>query len=187
MIRSHNAAREDRLINSRNQNLFFSRIKRITSPASEPINLSIDGVISDNPTAVATALNTSFAQNFSNQVFPSPPLHLSAPALAPAVNISLADVRRALLQVRPSTYSPDNLPGVFLRNLAFSLTYPVYRIFSSSLNSSTFPSNWKLAHVIPIFKGKGDRCDPKNYALLASRLSFLRFLKVLLNLILLLT
>ena len=71
--------------------------------------------------------------------------------------MSLVDVRQALMLTKPSKSNPDNLPSLFLSKLAFSFTYPVYRIFVSSLNNVCFPVAWKLTHIIPIFKGKSSR------------------------------
>ena len=39
---------------------------------------------------------------------------------------------------------------------------PLLIIFNKSLQQSKYPSNWKSAHVIAIFK-KGDRSLPSNY------------------------
>ena len=64
---------------------------------------------------------------------------------------------------KPSKSSPDNLPDIFLSKLAFPLTYPIHRIFASSLSNSRFSVALKLAHIIAIFKGKGLRSDVTNY------------------------
>ena len=80
-----------------------------------------------------------------------------------SVNLTLAIVRDALLHVKATTYSPDNIPGIFIRNLAFLLTIPVFKLFNMSLQSGTFPSLWKFADVTPLYKGKGSKCDANNY------------------------
>ena len=43
-----------------------------------------------------------------------------------------------------------------------SLVKPLISIFSLSLNSGKFPSNWKKANVVPVYK-KGDKSVIKNY------------------------
>lgn len=55
---------------------------------------------------------------------------------------------------------PDGLPPRFVKNCCDSLSLPLYIIFNKSLKSGTFPTYWKIAHVIPIHKsGCKDQCD----------------------------
>eukprot|EP00111_Clytia_hemisphaerica_P008811 TCONS_00025764-protein len=44
-----------------------------------------------------------------------------------------------------------------------SLVKPLMKIYQYSLDSCIFPSNWKKANVVPIFKNKGDKSVVKNY------------------------
>ena len=39
----------------------------------------------------------------------------------------------------------------------------VCHILNLSLQTNKFPSKWKIAKVVPLFKGKGSKLDPKNY------------------------
>lgn len=57
---------------------------------------------------------------------------------------------------------PDGLPPHFIRQCAKYLSLPLKLIFNKSLMSSKFPTQWKIAHVVPIFK-KGEPNDVKNY------------------------
>ena len=40
---------------------------------------------------------------------------------------------------------------------------PLAHIYNSSLTKGIFPNNLKIARVIPIYKRKGDACNPDNY------------------------
>jgi hypothetical protein len=73
------------------------------------------------------------------------------------------DILDALLKITPKYYSPDGIPGYFLKKFASWLVYPITVIFNLSLSSSTLPSDWKHAIVTPLFKGKGSRNDISNY------------------------
>ena len=42
------------------------------------------------------------------------------------------------------------------------VTYSVLPLYKNSLTSASFPDNWKLSHVTPVFK-KGKPCDVNNY------------------------
>ena len=56
---------------------------------------------------------------------------------------------------------PDNISNIFLNKCALGLAKPLCTIFNLSLKTGTFPTKWKLANVVPIYKNKGDRkrCD----------------------------
>ena len=56
----------------------------------------------------------------------------------------------------------DEISHIMLRNTAESVCHPLLLLFQRSLNTSTFPSLWQMARVMPIFK-KGDRYLPSNY------------------------
>ncbi|XP_065565582.1 uncharacterized protein LOC136030465 [Artemia franciscana] len=57
---------------------------------------------------------------------------------------------------------PDNIYLRLLKEVANVITAPLKNIFQSSLDSSTILSDWKEAHVAPIFK-KGDKSRAENY------------------------
>ena len=164
--RTHAApAQEDKLFSCGNSNLFFKCMKHITSPSQVSPVLNVNGSILDSPAEVAATFNATFAQNFNLNSPVPPPAYVILPG-APSLSdltFSEGDVREALLHLKPRTSSSDNLPGIFLSRLAFQLSSPIHRIFTSSLSSAVFPCRWKQATVIPIFKGKGSVTDPINY------------------------
>ena len=44
------------------------------------------------------------------------------------------------------------------------LLLPIYvKFFNTILNTGLYPSSWSVGTIIPIFKGKGDPKEPKNY------------------------
>ena len=49
-----------------------------------------------------------------------------------------------------------------LKKCAETLQHPLYILFNESLKSSYFPTAWKLAHVVPIYKS-GDKSLIQNY------------------------
>ena len=50
---------------------------------------------------------------------------------------------------------PDSIPAFLLKEVAFQLAPPLTLVFQASLNQQKLPSDWKIAHVVPVFK-KGD-------------------------------
>ena len=57
---------------------------------------------------------------------------------------------------------PDGISQRILIEVAEEISYPLYLLFKESLDSAQLPEEWKVAHVIPIFK-KGSKSDPANY------------------------
>lgn len=60
------------------------------------------------------------------------------------------------------TTGPDDIPAIFLKNCAYSLTYPVTHLFNMSLNSGIFPDVWKETFIVPLHK-TGDASNVRNY------------------------
>ena len=50
-----------------------------------------------------------------------------------------------------------------LRNLADLISDALAFIFNRSLQTGTFPTDWKTATIIPIYKNKGGQGLPSNY------------------------
>ena len=61
-----------------------------------------------------------------------------------------------------NTCGPDNVPNNFLKSCIYSLSLPIFKLFSKSLVKGIFPSRWKESYVRPIYKS-GNRCDVLNY------------------------
>ena len=58
---------------------------------------------------------------------------------------------------------PDKLSPKFLKAIFPSLVTPLNLLFNTSLQKGIVPSDWKLANVSPIYKGKGDQDNVTNY------------------------
>ena len=56
----------------------------------------------------------------------------------------------------------DNLDPLFLKLAARIISAPITSMFNLSLQTSEFPSDWKTAAVVPLFKG-GDKLDLNCY------------------------
>ena len=70
---------------------------------------------------------------------------------------SVSAVLAALQAIDPrSSTGEDKLPPFFLKLAAPLVADQLLHIFNLSISSSTFPSIWKMAHVLPLHKA-GDR------------------------------
>ena len=62
-----------------------------------------------------------------------------------------------------STPGPDFLPSLLFKQFPYHFAIPLKKIFHKSYITGVIPMQWKIAHVVPIFKNKGKRSDPANY------------------------
>ena len=58
---------------------------------------------------------------------------------------------------------PDGIHPLLLKTCAQSLARPLAIIFQKSYDSGQVPTDWKTAHIIPIYKKAGARSDAANY------------------------
>ena len=62
-----------------------------------------------------------------------------------------------------SSSCPDSIPFKLIKAVAKSIIRPLNILFQHSLFEGTFPSVWKTAVVIPLYKGRGAKSSPENY------------------------
>ena len=58
---------------------------------------------------------------------------------------------------------PDGISHRMLKNTSGSIPTPLCKLFNLSLKTNSFPSLWKLAHVMQFFLKKGDKSHASNY------------------------
>ena len=57
----------------------------------------------------------------------------------------------------------DNLDTFILKLTRKHIVPSVCHILNLSIQSKKFPTKWKIAKVVPLYKGKGSKFDTKNY------------------------
>ena len=118
----------------------------------------------DNPVyndiVKAELLNNAFMQNFSIN-----PYIASIPSFANgfSINITAEIILKHLRQLSSSAAAPDVINNVFLRGAASGLLQPLTVIFQRSIFEAKIPYAWRVAKVLPLYKGKGLKCDPNSY------------------------
>ena len=55
-----------------------------------------------------------------------------------------------------------NISALVLKKCATTIAFPLHLLFNLYFKTGSLPSDWKLAHIIPIHK-KDDNGDIKNY------------------------
>ena len=78
--------------------------------------------------------------------------------------VSQDEVDKVIRELRNSKASGlDNLDTYILKLTRKSIVPSVCHIVNLSLQANKFPTKWKIAKVIPLYKGKGSKLEPKNY------------------------
>ena len=78
--------------------------------------------------------------------------------------INIENVKKSLSQT-DSKCSPGycGIPCIIFSEAADELKAPITNLFNLCLESGKIPSDWKIALVRPLYKGKGCKQDVDNY------------------------
>ena len=127
-------------------------------------SLYCDGQVYNDNLGKANILNHHFSSVYTTEDtshLPSLNKH-SIPAIEP-ITINTAGAADLLSNIQRFKVSgPDNIPAFLLKEITFQIAPPLAVVFQASLNQCSLPVDWKIAHVVPVFK-KGDKSSPNNY------------------------
>ena len=57
---------------------------------------------------------------------------------------------------------PDGIPSILLKNISDAVSQPLFIIFQKSFNLDKLPNLWKIANIIPIYEGSGNKFTVDN-------------------------
>ena len=139
----------------------YIRSRKVGCPSVGPLS-SPDGFTS-NPKEMASILGSAFASVFTTPSgLPQSP-HQSHEGTFQEIHLSMSDVTKALSSINPtSAMGPDSIHPALLSKCSSTLAYPLYLLFTMSVQSGRIPIAWQNSHVVPIFK-KAKKCNPLNY------------------------
>ena len=119
----------------------------------------------ESPHSIVNAFADFFKSVYVNSSRPPPDVNnrYLGDANISVNNLSITDIVKALKKMKSKhTAGPDLIPSFLLRDCATCLSKPLHTIFNLSLNTHTFPHQWKSAKICPVFKG-GNISDISNY------------------------
>ena len=139
----------------------ISSLKNKTNP---PPPLKNNQSFDIHPVDKANTLNKHFA-NISKIENPPPlPEEIRPNFSLDNITITEQDVKDQLHALNTSKPSgPDEIAPKLLKTLGTELIKPLTLLFNKSISLGQVPSQWKMANISAIFKGKGDNQDPSNY------------------------
>lgn len=123
----------------------------------------LDGCPNDSLSEIAETFADAFASVFTidNNQHPTYPVHPTHQI--DSIVFDAKGVLKQLLALNPrKSCGPDQLSPSLLKFIAHYIYRPLTKIFQHSYDTHTAPNDWKIAHVIPIYK-KGSRTAPLNY------------------------
>ena len=145
------------------------------SSTSSPTKLLIDGDMLTSPQKMADAQNGYYI-NKVKEIRRNMPGQKKDPLATVRKIMNGKDVSFSLSAVSPDEVDKiirdlknskssgvDNLDTFILKLTRKHIVPSVCHIINLSIQSKKFPTKWKIAKVVPLYKGKGSKFDTKNY------------------------
>ena len=96
--------------------------------------------------------------------------------------VTPAQVKKAIKSMKNKTSSGIDFVSPKVVKIATEvLTDPLTWVINSSILSGEFPTSWKIAKVIPIFKNKGSKTDKANYRPVSNLKSVTKVIEMVVN------
>ncbi|MCG8048538.1 MAG: reverse transcriptase domain-containing protein [Candidatus Thiodiazotropha endolucinida] len=143
----------------------MNEITNLKNKNNPPPPLSRNGHVDIHPLDKAETLNHHFA-NISRVDSPPPLPNLQYTPNFSFSNIEVGeqDIKDQLHLLNPSKPGgPDEIMPKLIKLTGTSLIRPLALLFNKSLSLGRVPTEWKMANISAIFKGKGSDQDPTNY------------------------
>ena len=79
------------------------------------------------------------------------------------INTSPLEVAKIIRSTKKSQISYCGISGKFLSLISTPISFSLSKLFNNLFAESIYPNEWKLSHVIPIYKRCGSKTDKNNY------------------------
>ncbi|MCP4459038.1 MAG: hypothetical protein GY816_13600, partial [Cytophagales bacterium] len=141
---------------------FWSYVKATSNNTRIPEMVHLNDVFKTNPADQAQLFNNYFQQQFSEPSNYDIPID-SGMDQWHYIDFDRIRVLHVLKNLNPNkALGPDKINGKVLKNCCRALSTPLSILFQKTYSSGILPSEWKLAHIVPVHK-KGSKSDVQNY------------------------
>ena len=149
----------------KNPRQFYSYLSKNTKSRS-PVGplIDSDGTQVSEPQGMCQILNNFFSSVFTNEDITNAPVATSlTQSTVESMTATEEIFKKKLSKIKSNAApGPDGITAWLLPKLQDVLAKPICMIYNTSLSSGEVPSDWKCAHVTPVFK-KGNRSMAENY------------------------
>ena len=130
----------------------------------------------------ATLLNNYFHSVFTNDNSQTPTVHQRSSSIRMHdFDILPNDILAVTKDMKDKiTRTPDNIPSYFIKRIISAIIQPLTFMFNQFLRLHFVPFQWKISHVIPIYK-KGNKSLPNNHRPIALTSSFSRMFESIIH------
>ena len=148
---------------SNNSNKIYKYVTSLSKKSSIPTCMHYGSKLSQSPSETAQLFNDYFYSVYNKNASYSLTDSVETNTIPSYINMSISDVWTSLTSLDPSkAHRIDNLNPKVLKYCATSLSEPIHHLFCQSINHGQLPLEWKIHHIILIFKS-GNRSQVNNY------------------------
>ena len=142
----------------------YNYIKRQNSvPTSIPSIKTDDGNLAVSDLEKANIFANYFASVFVKDNNILPDFETECNASLDTFTCNVVDIIKVIKRLsNNSAPGPDGYTPFFLKNILAHIVNPLCKVYNDSLQEGKIPSDWKIAHIVPIYK-KGDAQKASNY------------------------
>ena len=141
---------------------FWSHVKSSSKNSRIPDRMYLRETFRESPLDKANMFNQYFSEQFSDKSKYDIDIEWKSDAEFD-LNFCPENIKHLLRNINSNkACGPDGIHGKILKNCAGGLAFPLSLLFEISYNSGIIPTEWKLAHVVPIHK-KGSKENIENY------------------------
>ena len=164
---AHFKVMRDKLVENRKDRDWWWTVRQLsgTGGHTEIPSLQQNGISFSTAQEKAEVLAQAFSMkcNLNCADDPSPDIQNRTAKHLSHVNFRPRDIKRKLHKLDTNKASgPDGISAKVLKNCAVELAAPLAKLFRFSFSRGYFPSQWKVASVVPVHK-KNSRSCPSNY------------------------
>ena len=160
---SHLKALADKLQVENNSKPFWNYMRSIRKGANDVVFLKEGSAEIAGDQEIAQHMNAYFASVFTHEQRTLPEFNYVLDEKLCNVLCTPSEVEKHLknLNIHKSP-GPDKLLPRILKECALELSTSLCNLFNKSFQSGSLPSDWKIAHIIPVHK-KGPKHKKENY------------------------
>ena len=131
---------------------FWAHVKATAKSTRIPETVNYKNTYSSKSKNKADLFNSFFYDQFSSLSKYSININFNS-TREPHINMSTEMVYNILKNINSNKApGPDGIDGNVLKNCARNLSVPLSLIFNLSFNTGSLPTDWKMAHIVPVYK-----------------------------------